>query len=159
MTGGGMPVQQAPPPRPRSRPVTVEEVVETDVITAQPGTPIVSIVADMATADVGSVVITDGDTPVGIITDRQIALALETTADMSESIADEFLTEDLVTGSTDMSVFDALQRLNDMDVRRLPIVDENGALEGIVTLDDIIVLLGTELGNVADIIRAQSPRL
>jgi len=159
VTGGGIQTQQTPRPRPRLQPVTVGEIAETDVTTAQPDTPIVDIVADMAAEDVGSVVITEDDTPVGIITDRQIALALEPTADMSQSTADEFLTEDLVTGSTDMSVFDALQRLNDMDVRRLPIVDEDGTLEGIVTLDDIIVLLGTELGNAADIIQAQSPRL
>ena len=44
-------------------------------------------------------------------------------------------------------------------VRRLPIVDENGTLEGIVALDDILVLLGTELGNATEIIREQSPRL
>jgi CBS domain-containing protein len=39
------------------------------------------------------------------------------------------------------------------------VVNEDGALAGIVTLDDVLVLLGTELGIAADIMQAQSSRL
>lgn len=165
--------QQGPPPsaqpvrpaeparrtRPQLRPVRVEEIVETEVIKAEPATPIRSVVAMMAEEGVGSVVVVEDGEPIGILTDRKIALAVETTPDIAERTAEEFLSGTLVTGTTDMSVFDGLRQLEEAGVRRLPIVDDDGKLAGIITLDDILVLLGTELGNVTSIVKTQSPRL
>jgi CBS domain-containing protein len=65
---------------------------------------------------------------------------------------------DLVTGTPDTNVFDAVSTLGDAGVRRLPIVGEDGRLEGIVTLDDLIVLLGSEMGNATEVIKQQSTR-
>lgn len=113
----------------------------------------------MASEDVGSVVVVEDDRPVGIVTDRSIALCLRDQPDASERAVGEILTEDLVTGTTDMSVFEVLRQLEDAEVRRLPIVDEDGTLAGIVTLDDILFLLGAELENATAIIEAQSPRI
>lgn len=144
---------------PRLQSVTAEEIIQTDVVTAERDTPIPTVVAKMAEKDVGSVVVVEDDSPVGIITDRSIALGLESTPDISEREADDYISDDIVTGTTDMSVFDVVQRLEEEQVRRLPIVDEDGALEGIVTLDDVFVLLGAELEYATSIIKAQSPRL
>jgi CBS domain-containing protein len=145
---------------PRLLEVTIEEIVETDVVTVQPDTPIATVVAHMAEEDVGSVVVVEDEKPVGLITDRTVALALESTPDITEQEAESLLSDDLVTGTTEMSSFEALRRLEDEQVRRLPIVDDDrDTLEGIVTLDDILVLLGAELENATSIIRAQSPRL
>lgn len=145
--------------RPRLRAVTVEEIVQTDVVTVEPDTPISRVVGHMSENDVGSVVVVKADVPVGVVTDRQIALLLEETPDLSERTVEFLVSDDLVTGTSEMSVFEALRRLEEASVRRLPIVDDDGALEGIVTLDDILVLLGAELQKATSIIRAQSPRL
>lgn len=141
------------------QPITVEEIVETDVVTAQPDTPLATVAAHMAENDVGSVVVVDDDAPIGIITDRTVALSLESSPDISDREATDLLMDDLVTGSTDMTVFEALQRMSNEEIRRLPIVDDDGSLMGIVTLDDILVLLGSELSNATEIIQDQSPRL
>jgi CBS domain-containing protein len=145
--------------RPRLPTTTIEDVLQTDTVTAAPETPIRTVVAQMAKEGVGSVVVTDGATPVGILTDREIALALEGIPNVADRQAGELLGETLVTGSTEMTVFQALDRLREEGIRRLPIVDEDGSLRGIVTLDDILVLLGTELANATELIRGQSPRL
>lgn len=42
-------------------------------------------------------------------------------------------------------------------MRRIPLVDENGQLAGIVTLDDLIATIGEQLDNISDTIEAQSP--
>lgn len=152
-------MQQTQPTGLQLQPVTVEEIVQTDVVTAERDTPIATVVAKMAEKDVGCVVIVEDDSPVGVITDRSIALALESTPDITEQEVGDHISGDLVTGTTDMSIFEVLQRLDDEDIRRLPIVDEDDSLEGIVTLDDILVLLGTELEHATSIIQAQSPRL
>lgn len=148
-----------PATRPRLAPVGVEELVQTDVVTAEPDTSIAAIVTEMADEEVGSVVVVEGEAPVGILTDRQIALAIEEMPDVADRLAEDLFTRDPATGTTDMDVFDVLRRLEAEEVRRLPIVDEDGSLEGIVALDDVLVLLGSELQNAASVIRAQSPRI
>lgn len=141
------------------RPVTVDDVVTEDVVTAERDTPVRTVVAEMAENDVGAVVIIDDDEPVGVVTDRVIALALEETPDLAEHEAGDLIDDDAVTVDPSMNVSEALQLMSDEAIRRLPVVDEGGELQGIITLDDAIVLLGSELGNAAETIRAQSPQL
>lgn len=145
--------------RPRLQPVTVEDVVQTDVVTAKPDASVEEVVGMMASEDIGSVVVVEEDRPVGIVTDRSIALSLQDNPDLVEQSIEEILDENLVTGTTEMSIFKAVRRMNDEVVRRLPIVDEDGTLEGIVTLDDILILESTELTNATEIIKEQSPRM
>ena len=57
-----------------------------------------------------------------------------------------------------MSVFDAIRVVSGAGIRRLPIVDDNGALRGVVTLDDVLVLLGSVVSEVADTISSHSRR-
>ncbi len=174
---GGMPQRappQAPPQagmaggpgpqtmqRPQLRPTSVEDLIQTDVVTATRDDTIESVVSRMADANVGSVVVLENDTPVAVLTDRKIALNIPQLDDPASAQVDELVSEsELVTGTLQMTLFDALDQLSEANVRRLPIVDEEeGTLEGIVTLDDIIVLLTSELSNVGDIVQAQSPRL
>lgn len=168
MAQGGQQLQGQPahataepsrPERPRLEPVTIDDIVETDVVTVEPDAMIPTVVAKMAEMDVGSVVVVEDERPVGIVTDRDVALALEETPDLSDRQVDELLTGEPVTATVEMTVFDVVRRLGDEGIRRIPIVDDDGALEGIVTLDDVLVLLEAELGHIADIIKTQSPRL
>ena len=140
-------------------PVGVEAILQTDVVTAERDTPVATVVAQMAEDDVGSVVIVEGDSPVGIVTDRRVALALESDPDVTDRRADELIAGEFVVGSTDMSVVDVLDRLSEAGIRRLPVVDDDGALAGIVTLDDVLVHSSEELERAADVVRIQSPRL
>ena len=159
MTSQGGPSGAMQPTGPRLKPVTIDDIVQTDVVKAERSTPIPTVVAEMAEKDVGSVVVVEDDKPVGILTDRSIALALETNPNLSDQNAEDVVSESLVTGTTEMNVFEALQKMGEENIRRLPIVDDDEKLEGIVTLDDILVLLGAELNNATEIIKAQSPRL
>lgn len=152
---------QGPPQRLQFAPVRVEDVIQTDVATVQRDTPIATISAEMAEKNVGDVVVVedDGKTPVGIVTDRKIALAVEQTQDIDKHTAEELIDGDLVTGTTEMTVFDALDRLSKENFRRLPIVDQDGNLQGIVTLDDILILMGNQLQTAVDVIGAQANRV
>lgn len=140
-------------------PVSIEEIVVTDVVTAERDTPIATVVAKMAEEDVGSVVVVEDDSPIGVLTDRSVALALENSPDVAEKQAGDLVGDDLVTGTMELTAFEALDRLREETIRRLPIVDDEGNLEGIVTLDDLVVLLSSELEKAGQIIREQSPRL
>lgn len=147
------------PQRGQLKPISVDDIVADDVVTAEPDTPIRTVVAKFAEDDVGSVVVVDDGQPIGIITDRKVALALEETPDIVDHNAEKLVDGDVVAADPSTNMFDALQLMSDEGIRRLPTVDENGTLQGIVTLDDALVLLSSELGNVAETVKAQSPRL
>jgi CBS domain-containing protein len=63
----------------------------------------------------------------------------------------------IVEGSrpVDDGIFDTTQTLRDEGVRRLPVVDDDGLLVGLVTLDDLLRVLSRELSNLAEGIRSE----
>lgn len=146
-------------PSPSLESVSIDEIVETDVVTAEPDTPLTELTNMMQQEDVGAVVVVEDEEPTGIVTDRKVALSLDEIQDPEEATAADVATEDIVTGTISLTVFDALNKMNDNSIRRFPIVDEEGNLQGIITLDDLLVLLGTELEKAASIVQSQSPRL
>lgn len=146
--------------RPEIQPVPLDEVIQTDVVTVTEDTEITDIIKRMDEQDVGSaVVVDDQESPLGIVTDRKIALSMQESPDITDRTAQEFTQDEVVTADTEMNIYDAINELSQESIRRLPIVDEDGTLVGIVTLDDILVLLSMELDTAADVIESQSPRL
>jgi len=61
----------------------------------------------------------------------------------------------VMTVGRDDGVFDTTQSMMESGVRRLPVVDEDGRLVGLVTLDDLLRVLGRELSNLLDGIRSE----
>jgi CBS domain-containing protein len=144
---------------PQLQSVAIEDIIQTDVVTAEPDTPAPTVASMMENEAVGSVIVADGEEPVGIITDRMIALLFQKQDDAFEQTAEDVMTEDLVFGTTMMTVFEVLEEMGKENIRRFPIVDEDGSLEGIVTLDDLLVFLGKKIQSATEIIQSQSPRL
>ena len=146
--------------QPSFQPTKVEDLIVTDVVTAQRDTPIRTVISSMAENNVGSVVVLDDDeeTPIDVVTDRKVALALEGQPDIAEQNVEKLITGDLIAGKTEMTVFEALDMLSEAEIRRLPIVDDDGKLQGIVTLDDLLVFFGNKLSDSLKVISAQSRR-
>jgi CBS domain-containing protein len=134
--------------------MTVEDVMRTDVVTAGPDAAVASLTEIMRDENVGSVVVVENDTPVGLVTDRD--LALRAVNSLSGTTARDVMTPDPITVAADTSVFEATALVGDVGVRRLPVTEE-GRLVGIVTLDDLVRLLVVELDNLTDVISAESP--
>jgi signal-transduction protein with cAMP-binding, CBS, and nucleotidyltransferase domain len=99
------------------------------------------------------VVIVNGQIPVGIVTDRDLALTLAVEAISPEVQVEQVMTAPVRTIPNGAGIFAATQCMRDAGVRRLPIVDDNGNLVGVVSLDDLMSLLGRELHNLADGVR------
>ncbi len=164
---GGMQAGSRPPragmqrSRGRSllRPVSVDDVVAENVVTVERDTSVSTAVGKMVDHDVGSVVVVEDDKPVGVLTDRTIALALEDNPNVAEMPAEELIDDDLISVDASTDIFETLQLMRDEGIRRLPVVDDEGDLQGIVTLDDALVLLGSELDKLATTVQEQSPRL
>ncbi|WP_049971857.1 CBS domain-containing protein [Haladaptatus cibarius] len=138
--------------------MTVSDIAATDVVTATEDATLAEIVQMMGDESVGCVPIVNNDEPVGIVTDRKIALSLADDGNASNRAVSEIMTRDLTTIESDANVHDAVEQMEDAEIRRLPVV-ESGQLTGLVTLDDVLVAVADELDEVADVIEEQSPRL
>ena len=134
--------------------MSLTEIATTDVITASPDDEIRSVLEQMRDESVGSVVVTD-DGPVGIVTDRMIAMAAVDADSMDDLTTEDVMTGDPITIDDDATHFEAFETMSDEGIRRLPIVDD-GELVGIVTLDDLLTLTATELSYASDVIEQQS---
>jgi len=136
----------------------VEDIARRDVMTVRRDHSAGNLATVMKEEGVGSVIVESGGAPVGIVTDRDLVVAvLEPRRDPAEVTAGDVMTETLVTASLDEGIFSAIETMGDHAVRRLPVVDDDGDVAGIVTLDDFSVLLAEELDNLADIVEAESP--
>ena len=126
----------------------------------------VSVTADATLTDVvelmreeavGSVVVVEDGSPIGLISDRDLAVAvLGRDVDPDTIPVTQLLPEDVITIEASAGVYDAIEVMSERGVRRLVVVDD-GELAGILSLSDVIVLLGMELQQVANTIRAVSP--
>ncbi|MFP8891037.1 CBS domain-containing protein [Natrialbaceae archaeon A-CW2] len=136
--------------------MTLTAMATTDVVTAKPDTTIHDLLEQMDQNDVGSVVITDGTEPVGIVTDRMIAMGLKDGGAVDDMHASDLMTEQLHTLEDDTTHFEALEMMSSEGIRRLPIVDHDGALAGIITLDDMLMVMAAELSNASDVVAQQT---
>lgn len=138
---------------------TVKSIVREEVVTADSDTAVEELAHQMGEELIGSVVIVDGDDkPIGIVTDRDLALkVLGHERDPATTTAAEVMTEKIVTVDEDAGIFDVLSRMAEANVRRIPAVDADGTISGIVTFDDFVALLGRELRKLADVVEAESP--
>ncbi len=136
--------------------MALREMATAEVVTAHTDTGIRDVLDQMDENDVGSVIITDDDEPVGIVTDRMIAMGLRDVESIDDVTTADMMTEDLVTISEDETHFEALETMSTEGIRRLPVVDADGMLRGIITLDDMLVVTASELSNAADVIEQQT---
>lgn len=103
------------------------------------------------------VVVTEDDKPIGIITDRDLVLrVLVKHLDPEATCVEDIMTEDPFVLDESTGLYDAMKCGRDWNIRRMPIVDAEGKLMGIITLDDIIRLLVEEITWVAHIIEKVS---
>ena len=135
----------------------IEDLARSDAVTADPEAPVADLAATMEEESVGSVVITVDETPVGIVTDRDLTVrVLGAGLDPTEQTAEDVMTDDLRTAEPDAGFHDAASMIADHGIRRLPI-REGDALVGIITADDVTELLADEQQMLGDVIRAQRP--
>lgn len=137
--------------------MAVIDIARTNVVTVGPGESVDTVVRRMHGDAVGSVVVVDDEKPLGLVSDRDLAMAvLDETFDAEETDIVEFVDEETPTIEGDAGVYDLVELLSQKGLRRVPVV-EDGELAGIISLSDVVVLLGMELQHVGTAIRSSSP--
>lgn len=136
--------------------MTIGQFCTREVIVAEKDTGIVELTKLMRNHHVGDVVVVDkqGDlvVPVGIITDRDIVVELiAAEVDLDSVTTGDVMSPELITGRENEGLWDTMQLMRNKGIRRLPVVNERGGLEGILTFDDLIDLLAEELSLLAKV--------
>ncbi|HEY4117822.1 MAG TPA: CBS domain-containing protein [Byssovorax sp.] len=108
-----------------------------------------SVARRMRDFRVGSVVVTRGARPVGIVTDRDLVLrVIAEGRDAHLTLVSEIVTYEPTTLPDTASLEAAARTMRDHGVRRVPIVTDDGRIVGMVTADDLVSLLSRELADV-----------
>ena len=97
--------------------------------------------------------------PTGILTDRDIVLEIVATGTDPESVCvGDAMSFDLVTVDENDGFAQVLEVMLNKSIRRIPVVDAEGTLQGIVTLDDVIDLLGEMMMGISHLVGRQRHR-
>src|SRR6476619_542840 len=115
----------------------ISEVMTRDVQTVRPDQPVQQAASFMLSADAGSIPVTDGERLIGMITDRDIAVRGIAKGYGPDTPVREIMTGDVICARADEDVGDVASRMSEAQVRRLPVLDEDERLCGIVSLGDL----------------------
>ncbi len=119
----------------------ISEVMTQGVVTAETGDTLLHVGELMRDRNVGSVVICEGGRPVGVITDRDLALVVVADRVDAATTAGDHASRPIVMGEVEMQLEEAVALMIQHRIRRLPVMQGEG-LVGIVTIDDLAVRAG-----------------
>jgi CBS domain-containing protein len=115
----------------------VSAVMTKAIATVRPDQPARDAARFMLQADAGSIPVTDGERLVGMITDRDIAVRGVALGYGPETLVSELMTSGVVSAHADEPVEEAARKMGEAQVRRLPVIDDQERLVGIVSLGDL----------------------
>ena len=115
----------------------VSEVMTSDVQTVTPDQSAREAASFMLRAEAGSIPVTEGDRVIGMITDRDIAVRGVAEGRGPDTPVRELMTDHIICARAEDNVDDVARRMSEEQVRRLPVLDAEDRLCGIVSLGDL----------------------
>jgi CBS-domain-containing membrane protein len=143
--------------------MTISEICNREVVIAERGLCVEEAARLMRLYHVGDIVIVedkqDRRRPLGIVTDRDIMLEVVAAGVSPGTLTvGDIMGQGLAVVGEDQGVFETLRYMRGKGVRRMPVVDKEGWLVGIVTLDDLMEVLAEEMGELARLVRQERHR-
>lgn len=140
--------------------MTIERICSREVDTCEPQESIQQAAQRMHARKVGTLVVVDSSQqPIGIVTDRDVATrAAVHGSDFLQMNVRDIMTSPPKALSTDASLEDVLALMRRQQCRRILVVDSDGKLTGLISIDDVLELLIDELQMIRVLLRAESPR-
>jgi len=132
----------------------IERLIKRPVQSLPPEASCADAARLMRDANVGSVVVTRDGRPLGIVTDRDLAVrVIADGVDAGRLPIGEIMSGEPIFLSSERDIAQVVAIMRDLGVRRIPIVDAEGMLSGVVSLDDLVLLLADQLTSLAQCIR------
>jgi CBS domain-containing protein len=118
----------------------VREVMTSAPVTMHPGQPLTTAAAAMRDQGIGAVLVADGGKLTGIVSDRDIVVrAIADGRDPGSTTLADVCSGDTVTVTPDEDAEEAVRRMREHAVRRLPVVADGGKPVGIVSIGDLAI--------------------
>lgn len=117
----------------------ISEVMTSNVKVVRPDDTVQNAAKMMADLDVGAIPVCDGKRLQGMITDRDITIRATAEGRGGDTRVDEVMTQDVIWCTVEDDTQEVLQRMGEAQVRRIPVVDQDKNLVGIVALGDLAV--------------------
>ncbi len=118
----------------------VEDIMSTGVTVVSPDQPLREAAQLMADLDIGSLPVCDGDRLLGILTDRDIAVRAVAAGRGVDTPVQDVMSGDVLCVASDQPVEDVMRDMASAQVRRIPVVDSDHRLVGIVSLGDLALV-------------------
>jgi len=115
----------------------IKDVMTDRVTTVKPETPLADIARVMRDEDIGSVPVAEDDRLVGMVTDRDIVVRGLAHGSLDSKTARDIMSPQVLYCTCDQKVEDVLRNMGEQQVRRLPVVDANKRLVGVVSIGDL----------------------
>lgn len=134
----------------------IDRLIQRPVKTLGPNDSCTEAAALMRDENIGAVVVADEGRVLGVVTDRDLVVRVMATGEDPEAVP----LRDVMSGSpvflsAARSLDQVINSMRDLAVRRVPIVDDDGQLKGLVSMDDLLILLADQLGSLATVIRKE----
>ena len=136
----------------------ISEVCNREVVYAQADDTVLKAAQLMRQHHVGDLVVIDDsngvNVPVGIITDRDLVVEIMATElDPSAITVGDVMSSEPALVKEDAGLYESIQYMREVGVRRLPVVNAQGGLVGILTLDDMLELLAEEMTVLSNLVK------
>ena len=116
----------------------IQDVMTTDVSFVRPETSILEITRKMRDGDIGATPVVEDDRLVGMVTDRDIVVRIIAEGgDVRTKTARDAMSPGVLYCFGDQSVESVLENMGDQQIRRLPVIDRDKRLIGVVSLGDL----------------------
>jgi len=133
----------------------LKQIAVKPVVTASARMSIAEAARAMKQKNVGALIVVNAGRPLGVLTDRDIAIDVVAAGKDPDAVrVEDVMRKKPATLREDLGLMDAARIFAKTGVRRLPVVDKAGRVSGIVALDDLTMLLGNEMGLVAGALAA-----
>lgn len=143
--------------------MNIGTICSRETIIADTGDCLLDTARLMREHHVGSLIIVTsnqhGVRPVGIITDRDIVIqAISEEIELSDLVAGDIMSRDLLIAREDDDLFEAFERMCKKGVRRMPVVNAEGLLIGVLSIDDLLEIIVNEMRNLVQLFKHEQQK-
>jgi CBS domain-containing protein len=136
--------------------MAIDRLIHRPVLTLSPDATCEEAAQLMRDENVGAVVVAEKGRPLGVVTDRDLVVRVMAAGDDADDVPlRKVMSGQPIFLGDQRNVDQVIATMRDQGIRRVPIVDAGGQLEGLLSLDDLLLLLSDQLGGLADTVRAE----
>lgn len=136
--------------------MSIESLLRRPVQTLPPDTTCREAAQLLRDEGVGCVVVSEQERPLGIVTDRDLAVRVMASGrDPDKTQLRDVMSGEPVFLTDERSIAQVTATMRQERIRRIPVVDADGRLEGVVSLDDLVPLLAGQLADLGEAIRGE----